>query len=128
MDHSGMDHAAMPSALGFYPMSRDASGTASQPDAAAHGGLHFDLPGPSWSAMVHATLDGVYSWQDGPRGDEKVFGAGMVMGSIRGAVSNSGTVQIRAMLSPDPLMGRGSYPLLLAAGGTADGVEPLVDR
>jgi hypothetical protein len=130
MDHSGhgADHAAMPSALGSYPMSRDASGTAWQPDAASHGGLHFALPDPNWSAMVHATLEGVYSSQGGPRGDDKVFGAGMIMGSLRGAVSDSGTVQLRAMVSPDPLMGKSGYPLLLAAGETADGVEPLVDR
>jgi len=129
MDHSthGADHAAMSSALGVYPMSRDASGTAWQPDAASHGGLHLELPDSDWTAMVHATLDGVYSWQDGPRGDEKVFGAGMVMGSLRGP-AGPGTLQLRAMLSPDPLMGKSGYPLLLAAGETADGVETLVDR
>jgi hypothetical protein len=32
------------------------------------------------------------------------------------------------MLSPDPFMGRSGYPLLLAAGETANGSEPLVDR
>ena len=32
------------------------------------------------------------------------------------------------MLSPDPFMGKRGYPLLLAAGETADGVTPLVDR
>lgn len=133
MDHGGMDHSAhgaghatMPSALGPYAMSRDASGTAWQPDAANHGGLHYEL-GSGWSSMVHATLDGVYSWQDGPRGDEKVFGAGMIMGSLRGPVG-PGTLQLRGMVSPDPLMGKSGYPLLLAAGETADGVETLVDR
>lgn len=35
----------------------------------------------------------------------------------------------RAMLSPDPLIGKRGYPLLLAAAGeTADGINPLVDR
>ena len=127
MDHGAHDgHAAMPSALGPYAMSRDASGTAWQPDAASHGGLHYALGG-DWSAMVHATLDGVYSWQDGPRGDEKFFGAGMLMGSLRGP-AGPGTLQLRGMVSPDPLMGKSGYPLLLAAGETADGVETLVDR
>lgn len=126
MDH-GADHGVMPSGLGPYPMSRDASGTAWQPDAATHGGLHLTLPNSDWTAMVHATLDGVYSWQDGPRGDEKVFGAGMIMGSLRGP-AGPGTLQLRGMLSPDPLMGKRGYPLLLAAGETADGVETLVDR
>ena len=127
-DHSahGAGHAAMPSALGPYAMSRDASGTAWQPDAASHGGLHYEL-GSGWSSMVHATLDGVYSWQDGPRGDEKVFGAGMIMASLRGP-AGPGTLQLRGMVSPDPLMGKSGYPLLLAAGETADGVNTLTDR
>lgn len=134
MDHANMDHSAhngdhgaMPSALGAYPMSRDASGTAWQPDAASHGGLHYTLPGSNWTGMVHATIDGVYSWQDGPRGDELGFVAGMVMGSLRGDLG-PGQLQLRGMVSPDPLMGKRGYPLLLAAGETADGVEPLVDR
>jgi hypothetical protein len=37
-------------------------------------------------------------------------------------------VQLRAMLSPDPLMGKRGYPVLLASGETADGVAPLIDR
>ncbi len=37
-------------------------------------------------------------------------------------------LQLRAMLSPDPLIGKRGYPLLLASGETADGVTPLVDR
>ena len=36
--------------------------------------------------------------------------------------------QLRAMLSPDPAMGKRGYPLLLASGETADGTTPLVDR
>jgi hypothetical protein len=39
-----------------------------------------------------------------------------------------GTVQLRAMLSPDPLMGKSGYPLLLASGETANGRDRLVDR
>jgi hypothetical protein len=30
-------------------------------------------------------------------------------------------VQFKAMLSPDPLMGKRGYPLLLASGETANG-------
>jgi hypothetical protein len=32
------------------------------------------------------------------------------------------------MVSPDPLMGKRGYPLLLASGETANGADPLVDR
>ena len=80
-----------------------------------------------WMLMGHATLNLVYSWQEGPRGDEMVFGSGMVMGMARRELG-AGTLQFRAMLSPDPLMGRRGYPLHLAAGESADGVNVLVDR
>ena len=40
----------------------------------------------------------------------------------------NGTVQFRAMISPDPLMGKSGYPLLLASGETANGVDRLIDR
>jgi hypothetical protein len=51
----------------------------------------------------------------------------MLMGMARRSLGN-GTVQFKAMVSPDPLMGKRGYPLLLASGETADGVDPLVDR
>jgi hypothetical protein len=78
--------------------------------------------------MGHATIDAVYSWQDGPRRDEKAFLGGMVMGSARRDFDNGDTLQFRAMVSPDPFMGKSGYPLLLAAGETADGVNTLLDR
>jgi len=37
-------------------------------------------------------------------------------------------LQLKAMASPDPLMGARGYPLLLATGETANGTDPLVDR
>ena len=134
MDHSKMDHGAahaeathaMPSAFGSYPMTRDASGTSWVPDASTHGGVHATAG--DWMLMGHATLDGVYSSQDGPRGDEKAFAAGMLMGTAQRSIGDNGTLQFRAMVSPDPLMGKSGYPLLLAAGETADGVDTLVDR
>ncbi|MBW8708731.1 MAG: hypothetical protein JF627_05615 [Alphaproteobacteria bacterium] len=112
--------------FGSYPMNRDASGTAWQPDDAPHGGIHA-MAG-DWSLMGHLSLSGVYSIQGGPRGDEKVFPAGMVMGSARRDFASGDTLNFRAMLSPDPFMGRRGYPLLLASGETADGVSHLVDR
>jgi hypothetical protein len=125
----GMDHGSaaqpMPGALGAYPMAREASGTAWQPDASEHSGIHAMTGG--WMLMAHAVLNGVWDKQTGPRGDEKAFASGMLMGMARREVG-SGTVQFRAMLSPDPLMGARGYPLLLASGETANGVTPLVDR
>jgi hypothetical protein len=118
--------APMTGALGGYPMSRDASGTAWQPDSTPHHMGHV-MRG-DWSLMGHTLLNGVYSWQDGPRGDEQVFLAGMVMGSARRDLDGGDNLTLRGMLSPDPFMGKRGYPLLLAAGETADGVTPLVDR
>lgn len=110
---------------GAYPMTRDASGTSWQPDASTHGGVM--RAARPWSLMGHAQLNLVYDWQDGPRGDEKTFLAGMIMGAARRELS-SGTLNFRAMLSPDPFMGKRGYPLHLAAGETADGATTLVDR
>jgi len=120
-----MDDHGMTSPLGDYPMSRDASGTSWQPQAAPHGGLHLMADG--WMVMGHALINGVYVSQDGPRGDDKAFLAGMIM-AMASRDLGPGTLQLRGMISPDPLMGEEGYPLLLAAGETADGVDPLVDR
>ena len=134
MDHGdtapmpGMSHAmpGMTGALGAYSMTREASGTAWQPDASTHEGLH--LMRGDWMVMAHATLNGVFDKQNGPRGSEKSFVSGMLMGMAKRTLANGDMVQFKAMLSPDPLMGPRGYPLLLATGETADGVTPLVDR
>jgi hypothetical protein len=125
-DHSGHGGMASVGLFGSYPTGRDASGTAWNPDVSAHGGVHSTHG--DWMVMSHLTLNAVYDWQDGPRGDERGFVAGMAMISARRDLPNMGTLNFRAMLSPDPLMGKEGYPLLLAAGETADGITPLVDR
>lgn len=136
MDHSRMDHSqmghgedsshTMGSAFGGYAMTRDASGTSWQPDASPHSMLMTTAG--DWMLMGHAIIDGVYSWQDGPRGDELGFIGGMIMGTAQRRLDTGGVLQLRGMVSPDPLMGDRGYPLLLAAGETADGVHTLVDR
>ena len=131
MDMSQHDMANMPSmsstgVLGSYPMTRDASGTSWQPDAAEHNGIHA-MAG-DWSLMGHMMLWGIYDSQSGPRGDDKTFLAGMLMGMARRDFGQSDTLQFRAMLSPDPFMGKSGYPLLFATGETANGTTPLIDR
>lgn len=132
MDHGAMsaDHAehsrGMTGVLGAYPMTRDASGTSWQPDSSTHDGLHI-MTG-DWMFMAHATLNAVYDRQNGPRGDDKFFTSGMVMGSALRTFSHGDLVNFRVMLSPDPLMGKRGYPLLLASGESADGRTHLVDR
>jgi hypothetical protein len=126
-DMPGMDpQAMMQSPLGPYSMNRDASGTSWQPDASEHQGLH--LMEGSWMVMIHGLLNGVYDQQNGPRGADKSFASGMFMVMAKRQLDDSTSLQLRAMLSPDPLMGPSGYPLLLATGETADGKTPLVDR
>jgi hypothetical protein len=132
-DMSGMDMGNMPGMtmpmtglLGPYPMTRDASGTSWQPDAAVHGGLHAMLG--DWSLMGHALLAGVYDSQSGPRGGTQWFAEGMVMGAARRDFTKDDVLDLRLMLSPDPFMGARGYPLLLASGETANGTTPLIDR
>ena len=126
MDMPGMTGMAATGTLGNYPMTRDASGTSWQPDAASHRGIH--LMADDWAVMLHARLVGVYDTQSGPRGGEQTFFAGMVMAEARRDFASGDTLNLRAMLSPDPFMGRSGYPLLLASGETANGTTPLVDR
>ena len=142
MDHSKMDHGQtgqmnmpmgehsghemmMTGALGPYSVERESSGTAWQPDSSAHSGI--DVMSGDWMLMAHGVLNLVYDHQSGPRGDDKVFASGMLMGMARRSLGN-GTVQFKAMLSPDPIMGASGYPLLLASGETANGRDRLIDR
>ena len=126
MDHdmAGMDHGAMGGMtmhglLGGYGLSREASGTSWQPQAASHSGIH--LPADDWMVMLHGRVHGIADWQSGPRGGDQVFSSSMVMGMAAKDLANGGTLGFKAMLSGDAFMGRRGYPLLLAAGETADG-------
>ena len=130
MQHGSMtggEHAghAMKGALGPYPMQRESSGTAWQPDTSGHMG--WMSSSGDWTLMAHGVLNLVYDHQSGPRGDDKAFASGMLMGMAQRPIGN-GTLQFKAMVSPDPLMGKGGYPLLLASGETANGTDRLIDR
>jgi len=116
---------AMTGAFGPYPMQRESSGTAWQPDSSEHTGLM--IMSGDWMLMGHGVLDLVYDRQSGRRGDDKAFASGMLMGMAQRPLGD-GTLQFKAMLSPDPLMGPNGYPLLLATGETANGRTRLIDR
>lgn len=127
---AGMDMGAKPMAmgavLGSYPAQRESSGTSWQPDASTPMSGPMAMSG-GWMLMAHGDANLVYDHQSGPRGGDKTFVSGMLMGMAQHPLGD-GTVQLRAMLSPDPLMGPSGYPLLLAAGETANGRTLLVDR
>ena len=117
---------AMRGMLGPYGMTREASGTAWQPESAPHAGLHATR-GP-WELMAHGFISLIYDDQDGPRGDQKTFSESMLMGMAARPLG-SGRLGLRAMLSVEPwTIGKEGYPLLLQTGETANGVTPLVDR
>jgi hypothetical protein len=127
--HAGHDMAAhgmtMKGFLGPYPLAREGSGTSWVPDDTPHQGLHQQLA--DWSVMTHGWINLNVDRQDGPRGANKTFVSGMLMTMAQRPLGD-GTFGVRAMMSPEPLMGPGGYPLLLATGETANGITHLVDR
>ena len=105
------------------PMSREPSGTAWQPDAVGHHGLH-GMAG-DWMLMAHGTFFAVQDWQAKPAGDAG-FGIGWGMGMARRDWDRD-RLEFRLMLSPEPFtVPRRGYPLLLQNGETYAG-QPLHD-
>jgi hypothetical protein len=124
-DHAMTGHA-MPAFYGPYAFTREASGTAWQPEAAPHDAIHA-MGGP-WTLMLHGFAFLVADHQGGPRGDDQVFSSNMLMG-LASRPLGAGRLGARAMLSLEPAtIGRDGYPLLLQTGETADGVTHLIDR
>jgi hypothetical protein len=130
MDMEGMHHGhgmhAMRGMLGAYSMSREASGTAWQPESTPHVGYHTAWNG--WDLMTHGFANLVHDHQGSDRGDSKTFSENMLMGMASRDLG-PGRLGLRAMLSAEPwTIGASGYPLLLQTGETANGVTPLVDR
>lgn len=124
-DHMAMDKE-MHGLYGSYSMTREASGTAWQPEATPMGGVH--MMHDDWMLMLHGFAFGVYDNQGGHRGDRKFFSPNMLMGMAQHPLG-PGTFGFRTMLSLEPAtIGRTGYPELLQTGETADGKTPLIDR
>ncbi|HXC17516.1 MAG TPA: hypothetical protein VNV60_08765 [Holophagaceae bacterium] len=105
------------------PMAREPSGTAWQPDAVGHHGIH-QMAG-DWMLMGHGALFAVQDWQARPA-DDAAFGIGWVMGMARRDWERD-RLEFRVMLSPEPFtVPKGGYPLLLQNGETYRG-QPLHD-
>jgi len=104
-------------------MAREPSGTAWQPDAVGHHGIH-EMAG-DWMFMGHGALFAVQDWQDKPAGDA-AFGIGWIMGMARRDWDRD-RLEFQVMLSPEPFtVPKRGYPLLLQNGETYRG-EPLHD-
>ncbi len=114
---------AMP--FGGIPETRDASGTAWQPDATPMHAHHF-MAG-DWMAMAHYNVFAGYDHQSGARGDDQVNSINwfMLMATKR---SGENDLTFRGMFSLEPwtTTTRG-YPLLFQSGESYQG-QPLVDR
>jgi hypothetical protein len=103
------------------PMTRNASGTSWQPDAAPMRGLHFSAAG--WAFMVHGTLSAGFDDQLGSRGGQDVISTNWLMGMATHDLWG-GQVQLRAMLSLEPLtVPAAGYPQLLQTGEFYRGVH-----
>jgi len=87
-------------------------------------GIHATAGG--WMLMAHGYAWGAYTDQPGPRGDDMAFVQSMAMLTADRDLGGA-HLQLRSMLSLDPLMGPRGYPNLLTTGETANG-KPLVDR
>lgn len=108
-----------------YAFSAEGSGTSRLPGReGGHTGLHVDL-GDNWMAMVHGYATLVHTDQSGPRGGSKTYVQSMLMASAE-RNTGWGRIQLKSMLSLEPLMSNRGYPSLFATGETAGG-EPLVD-
>ena len=132
MEHAQAEHSMagmqdqpeMRGMYGPYAMERESSGTAWQPDASPHAGIHRMVG--EWSTMTHGFANLIYDHQGGPRGENKTFSTSMLMVMAQ-RPAGDGTLGLRGMLSADPLMGKRGYPLLLQTGESANG-QPLIDR
>jgi hypothetical protein len=125
--HEELEANAMRGSLGAYPMTREASGTAWQPESSPLQMRHWS--NEPWDLMATGLANAVYTdSKSGERGgrDELVQTMGMLMAQ---RTAGRGALGLRAMLSLDPaLVGDDGYPLLFQTGETADGVTPLIDR
>lgn len=135
MDHSKMGHQepeapnedCLCNAAPLAPlMPVQGSGTSRLP--AAEGMMHGKhIMTGDWMLMLHGYAWLTYSDQGGPRGDKQTFVTSMAMAEASRDLSDNTRLQLRAMLSLDPLIGKRGYPNLFATGETANGI-PLVDR
>lgn len=121
--HSGHDGGAMQMGASGYA---DGSGTSRQP--AASGAMHgLHLATGDWMVMLHGYAFANWTDQGGPRGDTEAFVASMAMVTAERHFAGGSRLQLRTMLSAEPLMGPRGYPNLFATGETAHGAA-LVDR
>lgn len=101
------------------------SGTSWQPASSPSHMVHKDAGG--WLLMLHYNLFAGLNVQGGPRGSTTFESANWLMGMAYHQLG-PGTLQLRGMVSAEPLtFPRGGSPLLFQTGETYKG-RPLIDR
>jgi hypothetical protein len=106
------------------PMTREASGTAWQPDSTPMRAYHFTEG--EWGLMLHGNVHLGYDFQSTRRGGDQWVSTNWVMFMATHPLAG-GDVSLRTMLSLEPAtVGRDGYPLLLQTGESV-GDEPLHD-
>jgi hypothetical protein len=126
VDHSQMDHQddIISTTPGAFPAQGSGTSRLLGNEGGMHG-LHINAGG-DWMVMLHGFANGVYTNQSGPRGDNKTYVQSMAMLSAE-KQTDWGRIQLKSMMSLEPLMKNEGYPNLFATGETNNG-EPLVDR
>jgi hypothetical protein len=117
--------ADTPEDLMMLNMRRQGSGTGWQPlDNPML--MRMDSLGP-WMTMLHWNAFVDYDRQGGTKGRRKLLSQNWVMGSAARTLGNKGMLQLRAMMSAEPLtMGKTGYPLNFQAGEALNG-QPLIN-
>jgi hypothetical protein len=113
--------SSMHGMYGPYAMTSEASGTSWQPQSTPWTGW-MNMSGKSMY-MLQGFANFIYDHQGGARGATQRIGTNMLMFMAQRDVS-IGTIGFRSMVTLDPLMGSGGYPLLLQTGETANGRTP----
>ncbi|GAB3574913.1 hypothetical protein GCM10027578_38240 [Spirosoma luteolum] len=114
-------------------MNRNGSGTSWHPDNTPMYAYMTPTRPSGWSYMMHYAIYLRYTGQNtnnpDRRGSDRQFGApNWFMGMAQRRIGQRGLLQLRAMLSLDPLtVGNGGYPLLFQTGESYRG-QPLIDR
>ena len=129
-DMPGMPSAHAMPGMSMLPMNGaygEGSGTSRNPgNAGAMLGEH--VMAGDWAVMLHGYVWGTYTDQGGPRGADMAFVESMAMLSAARDLGTGARLQLRSMMSLEPLIGAKGYPNLFATGETANGVTPLIDR
>ena len=121
----GVEHHAMTTGPLGIEDTRDASGTAWQPDTTPMFMWHARIGG--WTLGLHENAFLARDDSSSTRGSDQFLSINWLMGMARHDVGD-GDVTFRAMLSAEPAtIADGGYPLLLQSGESYHG-QPLHDR